>query len=62
VYDVAQRAARFAPLEPLRRMQTYTVTVSTGVKDNFGHTLVANYAWRFQTDFLSVYLPVTLKQ
>ena len=59
---VAQRAARFAPLEPLRRMQTYTATVTTEVKDNFGHALATNYTWRFETEFFSLYLPLTLKK
>jgi hypothetical protein len=61
VYDAAQRAARFALLEPLHRMQTYTATVTTGVKDNFDHALTANYTWQFQTDYWSVYLPLIIK-
>ena len=62
VYDVAQRAARFAPLEPLRRMMTYTATVTTGVKDAIGQALAANYTWRFETEYFSLYLPVTFKK
>lgn len=62
VYDAAQRAARFAPLEPLRRMQTYTATVTSGVKDAIGQALTTNYTWRFQTEYFSLYLPVTLKK
>ena len=61
VYDAAQRAARFAPLEPLRRMTMYTVIVTTGVKDTFGHALAASYTWHFETDYLSVYLPLIRK-
>ena len=61
VYDVAQRAARFAPLEPLRRLWTYTATVTTGVQDNFGHALAASYTWRFETEYFSLYLPLMLK-
>jgi hypothetical protein len=62
VYDAAQRAARFASLEPLHRMMTYTATVTTGVKDNFGHALAANYTWRFETEYFNLYLPLTLKK
>jgi len=58
---LAQRAARFAPLEPLPRMQTYAATVTTGVKDNFGHALATNYMWRFETEYFSLYLPLALK-
>ncbi|MBI5563579.1 MAG: Ig-like domain-containing protein, partial [Chloroflexi bacterium] len=61
VYDVAQRAARFAPLEPLRRMQTYTATVTTSVQDAIGHALAASYTWRFETEYFSLYLPLLRK-
>jgi len=62
VYDVAQRAARFAPLEPLHRMAIYTATVTTGVKDTIGHGLATNFTWQFETERLTVYLPLVLRQ
>lgn len=62
VYDVAQRAARFAPLEPLHRMAIYTATVTTGVKDTTGHGLATSFSWQFETERLMVYLPLVLRQ
>lgn len=61
VYDVAQRAARFAPLESLRRMTTYTATATTAIQDSFGHGLATDYTWHFETERLTVYLPLVLR-
>jgi hypothetical protein len=48
-YDPGSRTSTLTPSAPLANSQTYTVTVTTGVKDLAGNSLSANYVSTFTT-------------
>ncbi|TAH32216.1 DUF4082 domain-containing protein [Candidatus Saccharibacteria bacterium] len=51
-YDISTLKASFAPSAPLNRNATYTATIkggASGVKDNAGNALAADYTWSFTT-------------
>jgi hypothetical protein len=48
-YDATSNAATFTPAAALALNSTYTVTITTGVQDNYGNTLGSNYVWSFTT-------------
>ncbi|MBI4650442.1 Ig-like domain-containing protein, partial [Candidatus Desantisbacteria bacterium] len=43
------RIVTFTPASPLETNTTYTVTITTGVKDQTGNMLAQDYIWRFTT-------------
>ncbi|SNB46198.1 Ig-like domain-containing protein [Geobacter sp. DSM 9736] len=47
--DAGGRVATFVPSSNLPQFTTFTVTVSTGVRDTAGNSLAANYVWDFRT-------------
>ena len=48
-YDATTSTATFTPTSPLALSTLYTATITTGVKDQFGNQLAANYVWSFTT-------------
>ncbi|MBF0502918.1 MAG: Ig-like domain-containing protein [Candidatus Riflebacteria bacterium] len=48
-YDSVTKVATFTPTSLLALNATYTVTITTGVKDLLGNALAANYTWTFTT-------------
>jgi len=48
-YNGGTNTASLAPTEPLAKNTTYTVHVTTGVKDLSGNALPANVTWNFTT-------------
>ncbi len=48
-YDASTRTATFTPSPLLSFNASYTVTLTTGVKDAAGNPLAANYNWTFNT-------------
>jgi hypothetical protein len=48
-YVDANNTATFAPSASLAPSTTFTATLTTGVKDSFGNSLAANFAWTFTT-------------
>lgn len=50
VYDSINNIARFTPSNNLDSNTTFTVTISTGVKDLAGNALAVNYIWSFTTN------------
>lgn len=48
-YNTLTRTATFTPLSNLSANSTYTVTITTGVKDAAGTPLAANKTWNFTT-------------
>jgi len=48
-YGVGNLTAVFKPASPLLINTTYVATITTGAKDTFGTSLVANYVWTFTT-------------
>jgi ice-binding like protein/Big-like domain-containing protein len=49
-YDPTTDTATFTPAAPgLALNTTYTVTITTGAKDQFGNGLAANFSWSFMT-------------
>jgi hypothetical protein len=49
-YDDVGRTASFKPNKALSNSVTYTVTLTTGIKDRAGNALVSNYSWQFATE------------
>jgi hypothetical protein len=47
--------AVFTPSENLSPNETYTATVTTGIKDLAGNSMAANYVWSFSTGLLTQY-------
>ncbi|HEB64351.1 MAG TPA: DUF11 domain-containing protein, partial [Chloroflexi bacterium] len=60
-YDESLQAVRLALHEPLRRNQTYLVTLSTSLRDSSGNPLAEAYTWRFATWSFKVYLPLIVR-
>jgi hypothetical protein len=48
-YNAATDTAIFAASSALALSTTYTATITTGAKDNFGNALAAPYVWTFTT-------------
>jgi hypothetical protein len=48
-FDPLTNTATFAPVAPLALNTTFTATITTGVKDQFGIGLAANFTWSFMT-------------
>jgi len=61
IYDAGLNRATYVLEEPLRKLKTYTVTLTTGVRDTSGNALPADYMWSFRTEVFSVYLPLVIK-
>ena len=49
VVTYSSKVATFNPSSDLNWSTTYTMTVSTGVKDSAGNALSSNYSWSFTT-------------
>jgi len=50
MYDPATQTATFTPVAPgLAVSTTYTATITTGAKDQFGNGLAADFTWSFMT-------------
>ncbi|MFC2015927.1 Ig-like domain-containing protein [Chloroflexota bacterium] len=64
VYDAGGYVARFVAQERFQKGATYTVTVTTGVRDTSGNALASDYVWSFTTetgpDDGWIYLPLVL--
>ncbi|HEB64490.1 MAG TPA: DUF11 domain-containing protein, partial [Chloroflexi bacterium] len=60
-YDEYLHAVRVSPREPLRRNQTYIVTLSTGLRDTSGNPLAEAYTWQFSTWSFKTYLPLLVR-
>jgi len=52
--------ATFTPSTSLNYSTTYTVTITTGVKDSAGNAMVSNYVWTFSTGTVSDTTPPTV--
>lgn len=52
-YDTASNTATFTPASVLANNTSYTVTVTTGVRDAAGNALAASHSWNFTTVSLS---------
>jgi YVTN family beta-propeller protein len=48
-YNSANKVATFKPLNDLSKNTTYTVTLTTGIRNAVGNALASNYAWSFKT-------------
>jgi len=48
-YITTTDVATFTPSGALTASTTYTATITTGAKDNFGNALAANFVWTFTT-------------
>lgn len=48
-YDSVNKIATFKPLTDLSINTTYTVTLTTGIRNTMGNALASNYAWSFTT-------------
>jgi YVTN family beta-propeller protein len=48
-YDASTRTATFTPASSLSELTIYTATITTGVKDTLGHSMMSNYTWTFIT-------------
>lgn len=48
-YNSSTNIATFTPAGPLAPTTTFTATITTGAKDTFGNSLVANKVWLFTT-------------
>ena len=48
-YDSATRTAQFEPLNDLVKNTTYTVTLTTGIRNSLGNALASNHSWSFTT-------------
>jgi len=48
-YDATTMVATFTPSADLTNGTSYTVTVTTGVKDKVGNSMAADYTWSFTT-------------
>jgi YVTN family beta-propeller protein len=48
-YNSANKIATFKPLNDLSKNTTYTVTLTTGIRNAVGNALASNYTWSFTT-------------
>lgn len=48
-YESTTRTAQFEPLNDLVKNTTYTVTLTTGIRNSLGNALASNYSWSFTT-------------
>ena len=48
-YDNGTKTAQFKPLNDLVKNTTYTVTLTTGIRNSLGNALASNYTWSFTT-------------
>jgi YVTN family beta-propeller protein len=48
-YDSVRKIATFKPLSDLAKNTTYTITLTTGIRNAVGNALASNYAWSFTT-------------
>jgi YVTN family beta-propeller protein len=48
-YDSTTRTAQFEPVNDLVKNTTYTVTLTTGIRNSLGNALASNYSWSFTT-------------
>lgn len=48
-YDSLTKTAQFKPLNDLEKNTTYTVTLTTGIRNALGNALAADYTWSFTT-------------
>ena len=48
-YDSTTKTAQFKPLNDLEKNTTYTVTLTTGIRNALGNALASNYTWSFTT-------------
>ncbi|MHB8908690.1 MAG: CFI-box-CTERM domain-containing protein [Syntrophales bacterium] len=48
-YDSGTKTAQFKPLKNLEKNTTYTVTLTTGIRNSLGNALASNYTWNFTT-------------
>ena len=48
-YDSTTKTAQFKPLNDLVKNTTYTVTLTTGIRNALGNALASNYTWNFTT-------------
>lgn len=62
-YQSSSRSAKFAPATPFQVDETYTVTVTNGVKDSGGMPLYRTVSWSFTVAEGSfIYLPVITRE
>jgi len=61
LYDEKQEMAYFLLAEPLARNKTYTVTLTTAIRDSSGNALAKPYTWQFSTWSFKVYLPMAVR-
>jgi len=57
IYDGASNKAAFILNAPFTRGETYTVTLTTNVKDTSGNPLARTFRWSFSTTAVRIYLP-----
>jgi YVTN family beta-propeller protein len=48
-YNSVNKIATFKPLNDLSKNTTYTVTLTTGIRNAMGNAIASNYAWSFTT-------------
>jgi YVTN family beta-propeller protein len=48
-YNSVSKIATFKPLKDLSKETTYTVTLTTGIRNAMGNALASNYTWSFTT-------------
>lgn len=48
-YDSGTKTAQFKPLKNLEKNTTYTVSLTTGIRNSLGNALSSNYTWSFTT-------------
>jgi hypothetical protein len=48
-YDNGTKTAQFKPLNDLEKNTTYTVTLTTGIRNTLSNALASNYTWSFST-------------
>jgi hypothetical protein len=62
-YYSSNRSEIFTPKASLKNGETYTVTLTSGVKDSFGQPLFNTpYTWKFTvTDTARFYIPIVVR-
>jgi YVTN family beta-propeller protein len=48
-YNSISKIATFKPLKDLSKKTTYTITLTTGIRNAMGNALASNYTWSFTT-------------